>query len=253
MIDFVTVTVADPTAPEGTVQLLHVPALVQIVHPDGSVDLTVFANAALIAGSGVRGDVTPAPGTGPCFFLERVPLDASKSRAPSYAREEEPKPPPIAPAAPKPGERAPIVHSDKPRVFGKGVASRASTKSSSVRRFESAGVAAAKGTADASQILRQVGSPKAMLPGQKPPRVFVRGKGEITSKQAREAQAKEGGEINPELDPLGALEAILGTDDATPVPELEAAPEPGEVPSPVPMINGTKTNGGGRVSSSRPL
>jgi hypothetical protein len=244
MMDFVTVTLADPTAPEGVVQLLHVPALVQTIHPDGSADLTVFANAAMLA----------APGAlGPCFLLEKISRDQTKSKAPSFSREEEITKPelPVAKKAQelKPGERAPIVHSERQRVFGKGIAAKASSRSTSVRRFESASISTAKGNGDAATVLRQVGSPKAMLPGQKMSeiRVFTKGRGEITKKQAREEKIV--GDINPEIDPLGALEELLGEEDST-------KPAPGEVPAPLPM---TTTNGSNnsassnRVSSGRPL
>ena len=63
-IDFVLVTLADPTAPEGTVQLIRLPALVQALHEDKSADLTVFANAPVTA---IKG--------GPVFLLEKIPLD----------------------------------------------------------------------------------------------------------------------------------------------------------------------------------
>lgn len=225
MISFVLVTLADPTAPDGTVSLLRVPALVQKTHDDKSADLTVFSNTALVASRSA------------CFFLEKVPLDTTGSKAPSYApAEPEAAPAPASePVALAKAGPATLAASTPPeqvrRVFGKGASRMSSSRSSAIRRFESLGVAAAKGTATPEQLLRTVGSPKAMLPGQQPPRVFVKGKGEVTSREHtdRIAAAVAGsGEVNanPEVDPMGDIEAMLNMDDE---------PSPGEVPAPLPI------------------
>ena len=235
-IDFVLVTLADPTAPEGTVQLLRLPALVQALHEDKSADLTVFANAPVAA---IKG--------GPVFLLEKIPLDATHASAPSYAREEEPVAAPIvarATAATATTTAPKIVHSPPEtsrRVFGKGQAGRSSggTRSSAIRRFESGSVSAAKGTASAEQILRSVGEPKANLPGQQPRRVFMKGKGEIKSRnhQPGLGASHEDPPINPEIDPMGALAQMMDK-PISPEEALllgEAAPSPGEVPIPDPL------------------
>lgn len=231
-IDFVLVTLTDPTAPEGTVQLIRLPALVQALHEDRSADLTVFANAHVAA---IKG--------GPVFLLEKIPLDVTHASAPSYTHAHEEASPIVARATAATAAAPKIVHSPpdgQRRVFGKGQAGKhASSRSSAVRRFESASVASSKGTASAEQILRQVGSPKALLPGQQPPRVFMKGKGEIKSRNHQQglAASHEDPPINPEIDPMGAIAQMMDK-PISPEEALllgEAAPSPGEVPVPDPL------------------
>jgi hypothetical protein len=92
-----------------------------------------------------------------------------------------------------------------------------------------------------------------MLPGQQPPRVFMKGRGEITSKQQKTAieRASASTERDAERDPMGAIADILGSpgdepDDAvdTTVEGPDAASvQPGEVPAPAPYVNGRATGG----------
>ena len=141
-------------------------------------------------------------------------------------------------AAPKIGD----IFPDQPNggVFGKGQAGKhASSRSSAARRFESALVASSKGTASTEQILRQVGLPKALLPGQQPPRVFMKGKGEIKSRNHQQglAASHEDPPIDPEIDPMGAIAQMMDK-PISPEEALllgEAAPSPGEVPVPDPL------------------
>jgi len=183
-IDFVVCTLADPSAPEGTTQLLRLPAIVQDVGDDGLATLTVFANAAFLKEKG------------PCFLLEKVELDAAQLKAPSYAR----TPAPVAQIAQLPaGPQAPThnnfgvpgvpqgqvgglpthgnVQGAGLKVFGKGTVRQSVSHTRSV--FRSAGDALSRGDINESAIA-SLGSPVAAMPGQKKPRIFVKGKGEIT-------------------------------------------------------------------------
>jgi hypothetical protein len=226
MISFVLVTLADPTAPDGTVALVKLPAILQHAYEDKSADLTVFSNASFV------------PSRGPVFFLEKVPLDNTRTKAPSYALDEKEKAlvSTTVKAAPTP------AGPEQRRVFGKGASSHMSNRSTAPRRFESAAVAAAKGTASPEQLLRQVGSPKASLPGQKPPRVFVKGRGEVTSREHTD-------EINAEADPMGAIEAFLGSPDGD-----VAVMDGGEVPAPAPALGpAPHANGKDRSRAGQPL
>ena len=99
-IDFVLVTLTDPTAPEGTVQLIRLPALVQALHEDRSADLTVFANAHVAA---IKG--------GPVFLLEKIPLDVTHASAPSYTHAHEEASPIVARATAATAAAPKIVHS----------------------------------------------------------------------------------------------------------------------------------------------
>ena len=136
-IDFVLVTLTDPTAPEGTVQP-SVCRLVQALHEDRPANLTVFASAHVAA---IKG--------GPVLLLEKIPLDVTHASAPSYTHAHEEASPIVArataatAAAP---DRA-LPPDGQRRVFGKGQAGKhASSRSSAVRRFESASVASSKCT-----------------------------------------------------------------------------------------------------------
>jgi hypothetical protein len=258
MISYVLVTLADPTAPDGTVALTRVPALVHVIHEDKTADVTVFSNAQLVASRG------------PSFFLEKVPLDVTKASAPSYVTDEvrplvAATPAVLIPTAPAPTPAqavgpATLAASTPPenvrRVFGKGTARLTSSRSSAPRRFESLGVAAAKGTATPEQLLRTVGSPKALLPGQQPPRVFVKGKGEVTS---REHTDRPGASIDPSVDPMGSIEAMLnspGNDaPAYDAPSVGEVPAPGPMPAELPPAAGPAphANGTDRTRAGQPL
>ena len=181
-VEFVICTLADPTAPEGEVRLLRLPALVQDVK-DNVASLTVFSNALL------------ATSKGSCFLLENVALDATQCKAPSYALHAALPAPavqdishaqtnsyglPTVPQGVVGGlpTSAPDVatQGNGLKVFGKGTL----RQSVSHRRqtFRSAGDAIARGEINPEAISRFV--PKAAIAGQKAPRIFVKGKGEIT-------------------------------------------------------------------------
>lgn len=254
MITFVLVTLTDPTAPEGTVALLRVPALVQKIHEDKTADLTVFANAEILGALGALG---------PCFFLPRVPLDAERLKAPSYASDEDVKAAedakaalveevavaaPVALAKVASVVAAPVVSTGVPgtkpgpviphtppeqrmRVFGKGANKHTSSRSGSVRRFESASIAGGKGNMSAEQVARIAGEPNAHMPMSGPRRVFVKGKGEVTSRRQQAMQGGVAGPVDAEKDPMGAIDAFLSSpDDETNVPA-----SPDEIPAPAPV------------------
>jgi len=186
-IDFVLCTIADPSAPKGTIQLLRLPALLQEVGEDGSATLTVFANPLV------------AKEKGPCFLLEKVELDPQQLKAPSYARIPAPASvvvqPPVStqPQAPThndfgvpglpQGQVGGLpahgnVQGHGLKVFGKGTLRKSVSHSRAV--FRSAGDALARGGEISEATINSLGSPVAAMPGQKKPRIFVKGKGEIT-------------------------------------------------------------------------
>ncbi len=186
LTEFVTVTLVDPNGPSDVVHLVRLPAIVQAINEDGTADLTVFSNGAL------------AKSQGPCFFLEKVEADAKGLKVPSFMREEVASTEPVAQGAQQNGIAA--SHNDfgvggAPqgavgglpshgnvqghglKVFGKGTLRQSVSHGRTV--FRSAGEAIARGDISPETVAR-LGPPKAAIPGQKKPRVFVKGKGEIT-------------------------------------------------------------------------
>ena len=252
--DDIVSSVADlvpPPAPEPVVELVQLPAIVHKIHDDKTADLTVFSSEAFVLHNGGLA----------CFFRARVPLDETRSRAPSYVLAEStvlPEPE-VSTALAKvvPAGPPKIVHSPpdgQRRVFGKGQAAKnPSTRSGSIRRFESASVSAGKGQASPEQILRSVGEPKASLPGQQPRRVFMKGKGEVTSQRQKQAieAARADMPIDPERDPMGAIASMLDNDPDDDVPTEGEVPAPAPLPAaPAPRAlprantNGRATTGG---------
>ena len=249
-----------PPPPEPTVELVQLPAIVHKIHDDKTADLTIFSSEAFVLHNGGLA----------CFFRARVPLDVTKSKAPSYQLvethavvdavfEERESAPAPAPLAKGPVAAPTIVHSPpdgKRRVFGKGQAAKnPSTRSGSIRRFESASVSAGKGQASPEQILRSVGEPKASLPGQQPRRVFMKGKGEVTSQRQKQAieAARADMPIDAERDPMGAIASMLDNDPDDDVPTEGEVPAPAPAPlpaAPAPRAlprantNGRATTGG---------
>jgi hypothetical protein len=203
-ISFVVVTLADPTAPKGTTQLLRLPALVQDIDADGKAALTVFANVTLAKHLNA-----------PCILLEGVELDPQQLKAPSYARGPAPASviqPPVStqPVAPTHNDfGVPGVPQGKVgglpthgnvqghglKVFGKGTMKQSVSHSRQV--FRSAGDALARGGEISEATIASLGSPVASMPGQRKPRIFVKGKGEITK-------------AAPEPTESDALASILG-------------------------------------------
>jgi hypothetical protein len=211
---------------EGGVRLIKLLAIVQKVHDDQSADLTVFLS-----------EETGAKDS-PIRFLEKVTFDKTGSSAISYGplHSEEPKAEvPALPARPKddgilhnqyemdhllgmysgmPGGRRANPSAPGPavvpspsgggqsRVFGRGKGKSTSMKSGQV--FRNADQAMARGDINESSLAR-MGPPRAAIPGQLPPRVFMKtpkgGQKEITPPGARTKPDLEGQEQD-ELDSI---------------------------------------------------